>query len=64
MKRIIIITGIIVAGLFTSCQDTIDNYLDTPSQSSLDESFIFSNLTLANGAIDGIKIAFGDIYMD
>jgi len=60
MKRIIILTGIIVAGLFTSCQNSIDNYLDTPSQSSLDESLIFSNPTLAKGAIDGIKIAFGD----
>ncbi len=60
MKRIIIITAIFITGLFTSCQDTIDNYLDTPSQSSLDESLIFSNLTLAKGAIDGIKISFGD----
>lgn len=59
MKKIIIITGIFVTALFTSCNLT-DNYLDTPSVSALDESVIFSNPGLAKGAVDGIKIPFGE----
>ena len=45
--------------LFTSCNLTED-YLDTPSVSALDESVIFSNPGLAKGAVDGIKIPFGE----
>lgn len=57
MKHTIIIAGIVLASLFTSCQE---DYLDTPAQSSLDESVIFSSVTLASGAIDGIKIPFAE----
>lgn len=57
MKHTIIIAGIVLASLFTSCQE---DYLDTPAQSTLDESVIFSSTTLAKGAIDGIKIPFGE----
>lgn len=56
MKNKLIIAGLIIAGLFTSC----DEYLDTPAQSTLDEQLIFSNAELAQGAVDGIKIAFGE----
>lgn len=57
MKHKIIIASLLIAGLFSSCQE---NYLDAPAQSTLDESLIFSNYGLAKGAIDGIKIPFGD----
>lgn len=56
MKNKLIIAGLIISGLFTSC----DEYLDTPAQSTLDEQVIFSSAELAQGAVDGIKIAFGE----
>lgn len=56
MKNKLIIAGLIISGLFTSC----DEYLDTPAQSTLDEQLIYSNAELAQGAVDGIKIAFGE----
>lgn len=60
MKKIIIISGLILAGLFTSCQDSVDEYFDAPTKSSLDESVIFSTPALAAGAVDGIKIPFAE----
>lgn len=57
MKHKIIIAGIILAGLFTSCQD---DYLDAPAKSTLDESVIFSTAGLAAGAVDGIKVPFAE----
>lgn len=57
MKHTIIIAGIVLAGLFTSCQD---DYLEAPAQSTLDESVIFSSIALASGAIDGIKTPFAE----
>jgi hypothetical protein len=59
MKNIILIAGIIVAGLFSSCQDITDDFLEAPAQSTLDESVIFSTPGLAKGAVDGIKEPFG-----
>ena len=56
MKKIIYILSFIFAGLFMSCQ----KYLETPSKSTLDESLIFSNPSLASMAIDGIKVPFGE----
>lgn len=56
MKKIIYITGVIVASVFTSC----DDYLEAPTKSSLDESVIFSTPDLAKGAVDGIKVPFGE----
>lgn len=60
MKKIIIISGIILSGLLTSCQDAVDDYFDAPTKSSLDESVIFSTPALAAGAVDGIKIPFAE----
>lgn len=40
----------------SSCSD----YLDAPAKSTLDESVIFSQPDLAKGAVDGIKIPFGE----
>lgn len=57
MKHKILIAGMFVASLFCSCSD---DYLDAPAQSTLDESVIFSSPDLAAGAIDGIKIPFGE----
>ena len=37
-----------------------EKYLETPSKSTLDESLIFSNPSLASMAIDGIKVPFGE----
>ncbi len=57
MKKIINIL-LIIAGLtfVSSCKDT----LDAPTQSSLDESVIFSTPSLAEGAIAGIIQSFGE----
>jgi len=40
-----------------SCQE---DFLDTKTKSSLDESVIFSTPDLAKGAVDGIKVSFGE----
>ncbi|WP_264553579.1 RagB/SusD family nutrient uptake outer membrane protein [Flavobacterium sp. N2038] len=57
MKHKIIIAGLIIAGLFSSCQE---DYLDAPAKSTLDEALIFSDPGMAKSAVDGIKIPFGD----
>ncbi|MHC1730707.1 MAG: RagB/SusD family nutrient uptake outer membrane protein [Bacteroidales bacterium] len=54
-KFIYIIISIVFTGLCVSCED----FLEAPSQSTLDESLIFSNPTLAASAIDGIKEPIG-----
>ncbi|MDX9727998.1 MAG: RagB/SusD family nutrient uptake outer membrane protein [Bacteroidales bacterium] len=54
-KFIYIIISIVFTGLFVSCE----GFLEAPSQSTLDESLIFSNPTLAASAIDGIKEPIG-----
>ncbi|MCF6130097.1 RagB/SusD family nutrient uptake outer membrane protein [Flavobacterium sp. AS60] len=59
MKKIVIITGIFITGLFSSCNN-FDDALESQAVSSLEESVIFSNLDLTKGAIDGIKIPFGE----
>ncbi len=55
MKKLLYIISIVFAGLLVSCED----FLEAPSQSTLDESLIFSNPTLAASAIDGIKEPIG-----
>lgn len=56
MKKILFILSLVFVGLFMSCE----NFLEAPSQSTLDESLIFSNPTLASMAVDGIKVPFGE----
>jgi len=56
MKKISYIIGIVVAVVMISCKD----YLETPTKSSLDEMVIFSTPDLAKGAVDGIKLPFGE----
>ncbi len=57
MKHKILIAGFVLVSLFTSCSD---DYLDAPAKSTLDEAMIFSTVGLAQGAVDGIKIPFGE----
>lgn len=56
MKKSIYVLGVVVASMFTSCED----FLDTPTKSSLDESVIFSTPDLAKGAVDGIKVPLAE----
>ncbi len=56
MKKIKYIIGIVVAVAMISCND----YLEAPTKSSLDEMVIFSTPDLAKGAVDGIKVPFGE----
>ena len=60
MKHKILIAGIVIASLFTSCQELSDDYLDAPAKSTVEEKELFSNAGLAKGAVDGIKIPFGE----
>lgn len=60
MRHKILIAGLIISGLFSSCQQFEDDYLDAPAQSTLDASVIFSTAGLAKGAIDGIKVPFAE----
>lgn len=48
--------AVVMVGMFTACSD----FLEAPTKSSLDESVIFSTPDLAKGAVDGIKIPFGE----
>ncbi|HMJ70419.1 MAG TPA: RagB/SusD family nutrient uptake outer membrane protein [Cyclobacteriaceae bacterium] len=50
------IVVILIATVLTSCKD----FLEAPTKSSLDESVIFSTPDLAKGAVDGIKLPFGE----
>lgn len=59
MKKIIIITGILIAGLLNSCQEYEEDFLEAPAPSSLDEATIFSTPGLAKGAVDGIMEPMG-----
>ena len=60
MKNFITILSIIItAGLFNSCQEFDGDFLDAPAKSTLDESVIFSTPGLAKGAVDGIMEPMG-----
>jgi len=56
MKKILYIISLVFAGMIMSCE----NFLEAPSQSTFDESLIFSDPTLAASAIDGIKVPIGE----
>lgn len=60
MKYKIILAGLILSGLLTSCHDFAEDYFDTPAQSTLEAEVIFSTPGLAQGAVDGIKVSFGE----
>jgi hypothetical protein len=48
--------ALLLAGVMVSCEDT----LEVESKSSLDESVIFSNPSLAEGAVAGVIHSFGE----
>ena len=56
MKRFKYILGFIAASFLVSCED----YLDTPAQSTLDQSIIFASPDLAMKAVMGIHQSFGE----
>lgn len=56
MKKIAIITVAIIGFTATACND----FLEAPAKSALEESVIFSQYDLALGAVDGIKLSFGE----
>jgi hypothetical protein len=56
MKKITYLFVAMIASVMASC----DDYLEAPTKSSLDESVIFSTPDLAKGAVDGIKVPFGE----
>lgn len=60
MKISIKITGLMLALTLASCSNLTDDLLTAESRSGLDESVIFSNPSLAQGAIDGIKIPMAE----
>jgi hypothetical protein len=53
-------TKYIIAIVFVSILASCSDFLESPTKSSLDESVIFSTPDLAKGAVDGIKIPFGE----
>lgn len=57
MKNKILIFAILLSSLLTSCDE---DYLETKTLSTFDESVIFSTPGLAQDAVNGIKIPFGE----
>jgi hypothetical protein len=60
MKYKIIIAGLIISSLLSSCEQFEEGYLETPAESTLEASVIFSTAGLAKGAVDGIKVPFAE----
>ncbi|HLT74924.1 MAG TPA: RagB/SusD family nutrient uptake outer membrane protein [Ohtaekwangia sp.] len=56
VNSIIRYSFVVVAIMLASCED----YFDAPSKSSLDESIIFSNYSMAKAAIDGILVPMAE----
>ena len=50
----IIILGVVIANLFSACQEFDEDFLEAPPISSLADNVIFANSDLAQGAVDGI----------
>ena len=57
MKNKLIISGFFILMFLVSCND---DFLESETKSTLDESVIFSTPGLAEGAVNGIKIPFGE----
>lgn len=60
MKKYILITGLALTALMSSCNDFADELLTSDAPSTIDEAKIFSSPGLAVRAVDGIKISFGE----
>ncbi len=61
MKKYIVITGLVLSGMFAACSDFTDS-LEADSESTLDESIVFSTPGLAERAVHGIKVPMGETY--
>ena len=59
MKKTIFLTILILTGVFYSCQEFEEDFLEAPAQSSAEPSVIFSTPDLARGAVDGILERMG-----
>lgn len=57
MKNIVKVCGLFMLLMLSSCED---DFLETETLSTLDESVIFSTPDLAKGAVDGIKVPMGE----
>lgn len=60
MKNKLIFSGLFIALFFASCNDFAEEFLDAQTESTLDPSIIFSTKELAEDAVNGIKIPFGE----
>lgn len=60
MKNKLIFSGLFIVLSFASCNDFAEDYLDAKTESTLDPSVIFSTKELAEDAVNGIKIPFGE----
>lgn len=60
MKNKLIFSGLLIALSLASCNDFAEDYLDAKTESTLEESIIFSTTELAEGAVFGIKIPLGE----
>ncbi|MBT1710026.1 RagB/SusD family nutrient uptake outer membrane protein [Fulvivirgaceae bacterium PWU5] len=56
IQKVTYTAAVVMASVLGSCSD----YLDAPPKSSLETSVIFSSPDLAKGAVDGIKLPFGE----
>lgn len=56
MKMTKYILGIFLTGIAASCND----FLEAPPKSTIENSVLFSTADLARGAVNGIKISFGE----
>jgi hypothetical protein len=56
IQKVTYTVAVVMASVLGSCSD----YLDAPPKSSLETSVIFSSPDLAKGAVDGIKLPFGE----
>jgi len=60
MKNKFIFSGLFIALTLFSCDDFAEDYLDVDSESSMEEATVFSTPGLAEAAVNGIKVAFGE----
>ncbi|MFN3941989.1 MAG: RagB/SusD family nutrient uptake outer membrane protein [Flavobacterium sp.] len=60
MKTFQILVLMIFTSIIFSCDDFLEDYLTTQTVSTLEPSVIFSNVDLAESAVNGIKVPFGE----
>jgi len=60
MKNKLLFSGLFIALFLFSCDDFAEDYLDVDSESAMAEADTFSTPGLAEAAVNGIKVAFGE----